>query len=76
MEKPDTKHPCPDCHHCQWCSDDRCRLCLASEKGCRKKLSMAEQIALFERINRIEPELDPCCPDAASSAAVFPWKKP
>ncbi|MBI5549486.1 MAG: hypothetical protein HY901_36835 [Deltaproteobacteria bacterium] len=24
------KHPCPDCHFCQWCSDDRCGLCLES----------------------------------------------
>lgn len=47
----DKKHPCPDCRQCQWCSDDRCRLCLKSG-ACRKKLSMAEQIALYERINR------------------------
>jgi len=46
----DKKHPCPDCRQCQWCSDDRCRLCLKA--GCRKKLSMAEQIALFEELNR------------------------
>lgn len=36
---------------CQWCSDDRCRLCLRPGKKCRKKLSMAEQIALFEKLN-------------------------
>ncbi len=28
---PDTnpvkKHPCPDCHDCQWCGDERCELC-------------------------------------------------
>ncbi len=54
MEK---KHPCPDCRMCQWCSDDRCRLCLRSGAGCRKKLSMAEQIALFEQLNQeAEPE--------------------
>lgn len=47
MEK---KHPCPDCKACQWCHDDRCRLCLRSG-SCRKKLSFAEQIALFESIN-------------------------
>ncbi len=47
MEK---KHPCPDCKQCQWCSDDRCRLCLRSG-DCRKKLSMAEQIALYEELN-------------------------
>jgi hypothetical protein len=45
------KNPCPDCRHCQWCSDDRCRLCLASGKGCRKQLSIAAQIALFEQLN-------------------------
>lgn len=50
----DKKHPCPDCKMCQWCSDDRCRLCLKSGT-CRKKLSMAEQIALFERLNRKPP---------------------
>ncbi|HEY3448597.1 MAG TPA: hypothetical protein VGK67_19730 [Myxococcales bacterium] len=21
------KHPCRDCHFCQWCSDDRCGMC-------------------------------------------------
>jgi hypothetical protein len=21
------KHNCPDCFHCQLCSDDRCRIC-------------------------------------------------
>ncbi|MEJ2519634.1 MAG: hypothetical protein P8Y91_04720, partial [Desulfuromonadales bacterium] len=41
----------PDCRCCQWCADERCRLCLKSTEGCRKKLSMAEQIALFEQIN-------------------------
>ena len=44
------KHPCPDCKACQWCHDDRCRLCLRSG-SCRKKLSFAEQIALFDSIN-------------------------
>jgi len=51
MEASEKKHPCPDCHQCQWCSNERCRLCLRSPGKCRKKLSMAEQIALFERIN-------------------------
>jgi len=49
MEK---KHPCPDCRQCQWCSHDRCRLCLATAKGCRKKLSMEEQIRLYEELNK------------------------
>ncbi len=46
------KHPCPDCRMCQWCSDDRCRICLKAGTGCRKKLSMAEQIALYESLNQ------------------------
>jgi len=45
------KHPCKDCSYCQWCSDDRCRLCLGT--GCaKKKLSLQEQIELFEKLNR------------------------
>ena len=48
MEK---KHPCPDCRACQWCSEERCRMCLKAST-CRKKLSMAEQIALYESLNR------------------------
>lgn len=50
------KHPCPDCTFCQWCGDDRCALCLR-QGGCRrKKLSVAEQIALYDAMNRREPE--------------------
>ncbi|MDT8440110.1 MAG: hypothetical protein RQ723_00440 [Desulfuromonadales bacterium] len=49
--EPRKKHPCPDCRQCQWCGDDRCRLCLKSGSGCRKKLSMAEQIELYEQLN-------------------------
>jgi len=46
------KHPCPDCTFCQWCSDDRCTLCLRTDSCCRKKLSIAEQIALYDEVNR------------------------
>lgn len=56
----DKKHPCPDCKMCQWCSDDRCRLCLRT--GCKKKLSMAEQIELFEKMNACPA--CPACPTA------------
>lgn len=61
MEK---KHPCPDCKQCQWCSDERCRMCLRTATGCKRKLSFAEQIALYERVNAearsaAEPSL-PC----------------
>ncbi|MBJ6751318.1 hypothetical protein [Geomonas anaerohicana] len=49
------KHPCPDCSFCQWCSDDRCRMCLG--KHCsKKKLSSAEQIALYEALNQKKPD--------------------
>ena len=47
----DKKFPCPDCTFCQWCSDDRCRMC-RGEKRCGKKLSIAEQLELYECINR------------------------
>jgi hypothetical protein len=46
------KHPCADCTFCQWCSDDRCALCRDTGKGCGRKLSIAEQIALYEEVNR------------------------
>ena len=45
------KHPCPDCTFCQWCSDDRCRLCLGTGCG-KRKLSLAEQIERYEQLNR------------------------
>lgn len=45
------KHPCPDCRQCQWCSDTRCSVCLREPKPCQRKLSQAEQIALYESIN-------------------------
>ncbi len=46
------KHPCPDCTFCQWCSDERCELCLRKGSCCRKRLSQSEQIALYETVNR------------------------
>ncbi len=46
------KHPCPDCRQCQWCSDTRCSVCLREPKPCQRKLSQAEQIALYESLNR------------------------
>ncbi|MBT0654656.1 hypothetical protein [Geomobilimonas luticola] len=46
------KHPCPDCTFCQWCSDDRCSLCLRQGCGRKRKLSLQEQIALYDAINR------------------------
>ena len=50
------KHPCPDCVCCQWCSDDRCRLCL--KQNCRRrKLSIEEQIALYDSLNPVKPDV-------------------
>ncbi len=46
------KHPCPDCQSCQWCSDARCRVCLRRGSGACRKLSLREQIELFEALNR------------------------
>ena len=45
------KHPCPDCTFCQWCGDDRCRLCLGTCAKPRRKLSLAEQVALYDALN-------------------------
>jgi hypothetical protein len=50
------KHPCPDCHFCQSCSDARCHACRSEKyRPCRKqhcrKLSLREQIALYEQFN-------------------------
>ncbi len=49
------KHPCPDCTFCQWCGDDRCELCLKPCESSRKKLSLNEQIALYDELN-LNPE--------------------
>jgi hypothetical protein len=46
------KHPCPDCTFCQWCGDDRCALCLRQNCRREKKLSLEEQIARYEALNR------------------------
>jgi len=31
------KHPCPDCHVCQMCNDDRCNVCRACCNQADKK---------------------------------------
>jgi tRNA1Val (adenine37-N6)-methyltransferase len=49
------KHPCPDCTFCQWCGDDRCALCLRKDGCGKRKLSVAEQIAFFDELNRKAP---------------------
>lgn len=49
------KHPCPDCHFCQQCGDARCLSCRESRRSGdgkpRRKLSLSEQIRLYESIN-------------------------
>lgn len=47
------KYPCPDCNYCQFCSEVRCNLCRGT-KIRPLKLSLAEQIELYERLNREE----------------------
>ncbi|MCU0848207.1 MAG: hypothetical protein MUD12_09995 [Spirochaetes bacterium] len=32
-ENVDKKHPCADCFACQFCSDERCGLCLSKKHG-------------------------------------------
>jgi hypothetical protein len=51
MSSGNKKHPCPDCIHCQWCGNDRCRMCLGHSGAFGKKLSMREQIELYESLN-------------------------
>lgn len=52
------KHPCPDCHYCQFCSDSRCHACRGARNQVNRsvdkparKLSLREQILLYEKIN-------------------------
>jgi len=46
------KHPCPDCHFCQFCSDIRCQSCRGAEKGsacsAAGKSSDSEPVTLSE----------------------------
>ncbi len=44
------KYPCPDCNFCQFCSETRCNAC-RQQTPRTPKMSIAEQIALFESIN-------------------------
>lgn len=59
-----TKHPCQDCHFCQCCSDARCHACRNREKpggqGCRPKLSIREQIAFYDEVNRRDHDPQAC----------------
>ncbi|MGQ9484170.1 MAG: hypothetical protein ACUVSA_04085 [Desulfosoma sp.] len=53
------KNPCPDCHFCQQCSEARCQACRRT--ACRgRRLSFAEQIALYESLNARDHSKSPC----------------
>lgn len=49
------KYPCPDCSFCQFCSETRCCTCKSERKrgkaAASKKLSIQEQILLYEKVN-------------------------
>jgi hypothetical protein len=49
------KHPCPDCSFCQSCAPTRCLTCRSEGNGesgvLAKKLSVREQILLYEKVN-------------------------
>jgi hypothetical protein len=50
------KFPCPDCSFCQFCSDSRCRCCRSAKTGeSRSKMSISEQIRLFDELNAKDP---------------------
>lgn len=53
---PNKKHQCSDCHFCQGCAESRCQACRRSKTSCsgsqNRKLSVREQICLYEAINR------------------------
>jgi hypothetical protein len=38
------KYPCSACHFCQWCSDNRCSLCL-NRKACSGRARAGEEPA-------------------------------
>ncbi|MBU1740806.1 MAG: hypothetical protein KKC37_04610 [Proteobacteria bacterium] len=62
------KHDCPDCRMCQHCAETRCQVC-RGEGPPKLGLSMAEQIARFERLNADDPEYCSCrsrCSDILS----------
>ncbi len=46
------KHRCPDCHFCQECSPSRCNVCRETCTKPECKLSLQEQVALYEQTNK------------------------
>ena len=37
------KHPCRDCFSCQWCSNERCRVCRGMGPGVREKTALPDK---------------------------------
>jgi len=33
------KHPCPDCFSCQWCGNERCRVCKGKQAKKKRKIA-------------------------------------
>jgi len=48
---PCKKHPCPDCRACQFCSDTRCLACRGNETSKPPRVSIREQIDLYNKRN-------------------------
>jgi len=46
----DKKYPCKACRFCQFCPETRCRVC-RGKCTAGKKMSIREQIELFDRLN-------------------------
>ena len=52
------KYACADCHFCQLCSDSRCNCCRSAKTtGKCPKMSLSEQIRLYDEINANDPHL-------------------
>lgn len=45
------KHPCKDCHNCQFCSDTRCGVCFGQKKR-KKQVSLEDQLAIYKALNK------------------------
>jgi len=52
VEDPPKKHPCPDCCACQFCSETRCRMCRGKGPKDASRLSLQEQIDLYNKRNQ------------------------
>ena len=59
---PPKKNACPDCSFCQLCSDARCNCCRSAKTaGSCSKMSLSEQIRLYDEINANDPLLTKKC---------------